>query len=152
MTTPTPVELTEDLSRAWAESQRLREHLAQRSKPEKKRMAVLDRLVPKLKHYLKPGAVLPPNAITTEEQALLASLRPAQTSAPAEKPAQPAVAAAPAPAPAPAAKPVAKAPEKPAKPAKSAAAKPAAAKTAKPAKADKPAKAAAKPAAKAKKK
>lgn len=146
------------LELAWNESQRLRQHLSQRSMQEKRQMGVLEALVPRLKHLVKNGGGQ--ITLNEKEQALLEALKPADfgeekpkaqpvVNAPAEADdeaeAAPEKAAAPkakpAPAPVKAAKPAAKE-----APAKKAAPKETKAKAEKPAAKKAPAKAAAKPA------
>ncbi len=70
----TDVSTEELLKVAFAESQRLKMHFAQRSKAEKKRMTQLETLVPKLRHLVKTGAETK-GVVTKEETALLDFLR-----------------------------------------------------------------------------
>lgn len=73
----TSVSTDELLKVAFAESQRLKMHFAQRSKAEKKRMTQLETLVPKLKHLVKTGAPTT-GVVTKEELALLTFLQTPQ--------------------------------------------------------------------------
>jgi ribosomal protein S15P/S13E len=78
MTNPSPAEAAEHLERAINEAQRLGEHFSQRTKDEKKRMAHLQQVVPKLKRLAKSLPV--EKAVSAEEQRVLDSLKPAAKS------------------------------------------------------------------------
>ena len=67
----------------WDEILRLRERFAQRPVPEKKRLAQLEKLLPKLKRLEKGAALSQPGhkgealgKISDDEQKLLSSLQP----------------------------------------------------------------------------
>lgn len=79
--TLTQAEATEHLERAWNEATRLQERFSQRPKVEKKRLGVLQQVVPKLKRLAK-GSASPADAVTQDELAVLETLVPA--SAPAK--------------------------------------------------------------------
>jgi hypothetical protein len=85
MTNLSQAEATEHHDRVWNEILRLRERFAQRPQPEKKRLAQLEKLLPKLKRLEKGAALSQPGhkgealgKISDDEQKLLAGLQPAE--------------------------------------------------------------------------
>jgi ribosomal protein S15P/S13E len=78
MTNPSATEAAEHLERAINEAQRLGQHFSQRTKDEKKRMAHLQQLVPKLKRLAKSLPI--EKGLSADEQQVLDSLKPAAKS------------------------------------------------------------------------
>ncbi|MBX7097289.1 MAG: hypothetical protein K1X89_06240 [Myxococcaceae bacterium] len=86
--TLTQAEATEHLERAWNEASRLQLHFSQRPKVEKKRLGLLQQVVPKLKRLAK-GSASPADAVTQDELAVLQTLVPAAAPAKEAAPAKP---------------------------------------------------------------
>lgn len=76
MSLPTQTEATAHLAVVTNEIDRLRERFQMRPLPEKRRMAALEALAPKL-HRLVKGTGYETDTLSTKDSALLASLAPA---------------------------------------------------------------------------
>lgn len=74
-TTLTQKEAAAHLERAWAEAERLQDKVTFRPQNEKKRLGVLQKVLPKLKRLAK-GAATEADAVTKDELAVLAALQP----------------------------------------------------------------------------